>query len=350
MSGYLTNLVRRATALEPAVRPRLPSIFGPMPASEWDGPTETSDDNFASEVVAPRHENPMTRTSVRPPQTPVGREVPTRQASAPQRSTTSHPRASGIIAPPVGSIAAATGTDRPSAHPGEATAETVGVPLEPPPRAEPDDVVRSSGSTVEASGRASTRPISNAAQSSERRGHPSDAPLADPAPIAVSAPRRVNVKHPASDDRDEPPRIMATERAKAREAHNRIEPTGPLHVTRADLRPDITEPSHQSAVDWNDETARETIEPRATPRRRDEFDVRRGSSQAPAHSRQSQAARREGSRDERSTATEPVIQVTIGRVEVRASTSAEPRQKSRSSSGATSLDDYLRQRSGRSSP
>jgi hypothetical protein len=40
--------------------------------------------------------------------------------------------------------------------------------------------------------------------------------------------------------------------------------------------------------------------------------------------------------------------VTIGRIEVRATTAAEPRTKPRPASASTSLDDYLRQRSGRS--
>ena len=53
---------------------------------------------------------------------------------------------------------------------------------------------------------------------------------------------------------------------------------------------------------------------------------------------------------EHGSTVEPVIQVTIGKVEVKASVAAEPRQRPRSPGAATSLDDYLRQRSGRSRP
>jgi hypothetical protein len=61
------------------------------------------------------------------------------------------------------------------------------------------------------------------------------------------------------------------------------------------------------------------------------------------------APRREGeARDQRFAQASPSIQVTIGRIEVRATTAAEPRQKPKPSSGAASLDDYLRHRSGRS--
>jgi hypothetical protein len=66
-----------------------------------------------------------------------------------------------------------------------------------------------------------------------------------------------------------------------------------------------------------------------------------------AHITTTRLSRREGEqRDQR--ASPSTIQVTIGRIEVRAATVAEPRQKSRPSSGAASLEDYLRHRSGRS--
>lgn len=61
------------------------------------------------------------------------------------------------------------------------------------------------------------------------------------------------------------------------------------------------------------------------------------------------ARRDQEQRDQRVSQVSPsTIQVTIGRIEVRATTVAEPRQKSRPSSGATSLEAYLRHRSGRS--
>ena len=375
MSGYLTNLVRRATAPEPSVRPRLPSIFGPAPASTWDRPATASEVESHAEATAPRRENRGTAASAWPPQARAEGEFPTARAGALQRSATSPLRADGIIAPPVRSVVAAAGTDHPSVQPGDATAEAVTVALETPACAEPDDVarsnasmaktvgaqlqasaltapdekVRSHASTVEAVQPASTRPTSNMVQGGKRGGRSSDVPPADSAAVPVPVPRRVDLKHPASDGRDEPPPIMAAERAKAREARDRIEPVGPLHVARADLKPDIAEPSRQSSGDWSDETPGETTEFQATPRRRDESGTSRRWPQLPTHARQGRAARGEDPHDERATAAEPVIHVTIGRVEVRASMSAEPRQRTRSSTGATSLDDYLRQRSGRSS-
>jgi len=70
----------------------------------------------------------------------------------------------------------------------------------------------------------------------------------------------------------------------------------------------------------------------------------------PVRSRLSLPPRREAQAAERSRADDPIIQVTIGRVEVRAATAPEPRQKPRPANGATSLDDYLRLRSGQGKP
>lgn len=70
----------------------------------------------------------------------------------------------------------------------------------------------------------------------------------------------------------------------------------------------------------------------------------------PVRSRLSLPPRRDAQAAERSRADDPIIQVTIGRVEVRAATAPEPRPKPRPANGATSLDDYLRQRSGQGKP
>jgi hypothetical protein len=70
----------------------------------------------------------------------------------------------------------------------------------------------------------------------------------------------------------------------------------------------------------------------------------------PTHAPLGAFSRREGEpRDRQAAPVSPsTIQVTIGRIEVRATTAAEPRTKPRPASASTSLDDYLRQRSGRS--
>jgi hypothetical protein len=70
----------------------------------------------------------------------------------------------------------------------------------------------------------------------------------------------------------------------------------------------------------------------------------------PTHSRLGASSRREDeSRDRQAAPVSPAtIHVTIGRIEVRAATATEPRTKPRPASASPSLDDYLRQRSGRS--
>lgn len=379
MSGYLTNLVRRATAPEPAVRPRLPSIFGPVPAAAWDGQSAVSEDDSHTEAAAPRREDRAPAASAWPPQPLAEDELAAEQAVAPQRSAASPLRADGIIAPSAKSGMAAAGADRPFTQRGNAAAPAVSVPpeapagattddvarssvsttqtasarLQPPARA-PDAVVRSNDPAVETPRPASTRPTSNATQGSERGGRSSDAPPADPASDPVSVPRQVDLRHPASDDHDEPSRLMTAQRALGREPRDRVEPASPqvaraARLAHADLQPDITEPSPPSSLDWSEQTPGETAESEVTSRRRSGSDAGRRWPQVSAHAREDRDARNEAPHNERSAAAQPVVHVTIGRVEVRASMSAEPRQRTRSSTGTTSLDDYLRQRSGRSS-
>jgi hypothetical protein len=106
----------------------------------------------------------------------------------------------------------------------------------------------------------------------------------------------------------------------------------PLHAPRPDHR-------HDEAV-------------AAGPEQRDSTNARdaaRAAFPVPTRPRSGDPARRDDRPTERGSAVEPVIQVTIGRVEVKASVT-ESRQKPRPPSGASSLDDYLRQRSGRSRP
>lgn len=339
MSGYLANLVRRATALEPAIRPRLPSIFGPAPASAWDGPATVSEDDSHAESVAPRREDPASAASDWPTGATAKGELQAEQASAPQRPEASPLRADGIVAPSVRSVTATAVTDHPSTRPRNATTEAVSVPLEAPARAAADDVGGSSASTVQT--------VSAGLLSSVRTGaddvvRSNDAAIEAPRPAPTRA-----TSNAARDDRDEPLRLMMVQNAQVQNAPDRVEPTS-LWVAHADLKADVSEPPRQSSLDRSDQTSGETAEFEVTPRARNGSDKGRRWPQVSARARQDWAVRSEVSHDEHSLTAQPVVHVSIGRVEVRASMSAEPRQRARSSTGATSLDDYLRQRSGRS--
>jgi hypothetical protein len=74
---------------------------------------------------------------------------------------------------------------------------------------------------------------------------------------------------------------------------------------------------------------------------------------APARSGRTVAARAAAARDEGNAAaatTEPVVHVSIGRLEVRAAPVAAASPRRRESPQPSSLDDYLRQRGGKASP
>jgi hypothetical protein len=361
MSGYLANLVRRATALQPDIRPRLPSMFDPASALAWDAPAAVSEDGShadASRAVAshanasrvegaaPRREDPVSAATGWPADVPARDERPAEEASAPQRPAASPLRRGGVVTPSVRSVAATATTDHPSVRPDDVTTEAVGVPREAPARSAPDDVAGSSALTVQT---ARPRPQSPARTEADDVVRSND-PAVEP-PRSLSTRTTSNAMQDGGRDErssDVPPPMRA-QRAQVPEARDRVEPASP-EVAHADSKPDVAEPSQQSSLDRRDQTSGEPAEFEVTSRRRNGSDTGRTRLQATAHPRQDRAARSEAPHDERSPAAQPVVHVTIGRVEVRASMSAEPRQRTRPSTGTTSLDDYLRQRSGRSSP
>jgi hypothetical protein len=110
---------------------------------------------------------------------------------------------------------------------------------------------------------------------------------------------------------------------------------------RADPPLRASRPDHR-----HDEAAATSAEQRVSTNARD---AARAAVPVPTRPHSGDPARRDDRPTERGGPVEPVIQVTIGRVEVKASVT-ESRQKPRPPTSASSLDDYLRQRSGRSRP
>jgi hypothetical protein len=157
----------------------------------------------------------------------------------------------------------------------------------------------------------------------------------------------------------------ASHRAEAENPVGQSSPTQPLQTTTAKaafpsqqpdaepIKPELVRRIRQTGISLQSEAAERdapaigqlpilATKPRSG-------DGKTSASEA-AHVTIAKLSRREGERrDQLVSRTSPsTIQVTIGRIEVRASTVAEPRQKTRPSSGASSLEDYLRHRSGRS--
>lgn len=347
MSGYLTSLVERAIAPEPSIRPRLSPMFGPPmrgPAWEMSAPADEED---------------------------VGREPAGRRAGArtPPAAVPVQPIRS--VGAPVASAAdGAPDAERPVSKPGRAgtvrAARVATDPADDTDHAPREDVA---SGTVEASPRS---PASLRQDRRELTGDPSTLQqsnrvlpqqadrISDTARVALhkSEPanthdgggalsttieaRRLTPPHPgprteAARKVSDPPRqdqVGAGLLAARRNPHDESAPD-PSHRSRKSADADMDQLA-------DNRTPVVATKPVAVENDGPPISAARVAPKAPAL-RDREATDRRGSQT-----SEPAIQVTIGRIEVRAATVAEPRRKPAPSTGATSLEAYLRQRSGRS--
>ena len=340
MSEYLTSLITRAQAPELTIRPRLSSLFDrPILVPGWEMPARPSEENAEAAVV----DGPAAR----------------RPSTAPVRDQRS-PSQAGFYA---------AEADPADIHPPAVTSH----------RAAATNGVRTLNGTL----------------STDEKTHP-----VLPREVDAQGEARASTERPISgqknplqigeneilqlpDRNNDEPRDMAVE---FRAALRRFDGVATDKVSAASLRADAENPVGQNSPTQRLQTTipkapfpsqqpdAEAIKPELARRDRQtgislrseaaERDApaagqlpvlatkpRTGEGKTPAseaaHITTTRLSRREGEqRDQR--ASPSTIQVTIGRIEVRAATVAEPRQKSRPSSGATSLEDYLRHRSGRS--
>jgi len=345
MSGYLTSLVRRAMAPELSVRPRLPSMFGPppMPGPRLDSAMPVVEDEGVEETITPRRGKADARTlrAAAPASPAAAPEPPMPEATAPARpSAPPRPERHAIRS---ARPDAAAETDRPSPQQADAPRDEPSAPPEERRAVELRQPIRdvAERDAAEQEQQVPALPrLLGARTPDERSSEPSNARVARP----IVSPDRIEVKDAAKDDRGHPVPSAPADRPRLPQRADRVDPA--LRVTRTEIMPRPAEQApHSVGRDRDDQVtadARETAPAREPGRAPGE--------PLPVRSRLSLPPRRDDRAAERPTAPDPIIQVTIGRVEVRASTSPEPRQKPRPANGAGSLDDYLRQRSGRSRP
>jgi hypothetical protein len=337
MSGYLTSLVRRAAAPELSVRPWLSSIFGPpMPGPRVDIPMPLAEDGDAEGTIdgASPREIAETRTPRGAARSSGATESPARDAE-PLRRYEATPARSERFSTRSTPVATATGTDRLSPDQ-TAPQHKDSVPSEEPPATERRDAIRSIEERDPArplSLRASLRLRPQAETGGERRAQPLDADVRP-----VPSPAGIGAKDTATDNRDHP--ILTSDRSRVRQPLDGIELALRASQTEALLKP--TEPPRKIERESGTESIIEATV--TTPLRAPSAAVRQP---LPVRARVSLPPRRDHEISERPNAPDPIIQVTIGRVEVRASTPTEPRPRPRPANGATGLDDYLRQRAGR---
>jgi hypothetical protein len=358
MSGYLTSLVRRATAPEFWVRPRLSSIFGPpMSTPRLDIAASVAEDDGIEETIAraqpPRNATAFARQPALPPLTtaePQTHEAeaasPVRPAASPMQPAASAPRTESVRAPLRQGLATPR-IEGPSPHEANEPADRLDVASAPRVEdgergvlrrtAEPDSERGGPFPPVAAS-------LPPRVRAEPRREHVTE-PQHPHAMAAASSPN-IDAKEIIPEDRSFPAKLKAADRVSVRQPQRRIEPA--LRARQAEALGQPTEPPRNINIEGTSSSEHMAeAEAAVTARSREPSAAMR--EPLPVRSRVSLPSRRDQSIAEAAKAPDPVIQVTIGRVEVRASTPAEPRARPRPANGATGLDDYLRQRTGRGS-
>jgi hypothetical protein len=353
MSEYLTSLVRRALAPEISVRPRLSSVFDPpVRAPGWEMSAGALEEESA--------------------------ELEFVEGLTSRRASAALDRGSQAAAEFDVSAADPDGEDQPALVPRRATAGSV--------TRDAKNAASENSETRLTSPRendAQSEAVSLAEQPGPSRKRPSrESPLKTGGNERAVLPARINYKpkeagvelrvapqqtHGAASDKLRPASHLLDLRrpfghdtpttafeATAPEVASPGERRPEAHPARVGpIEPQLARPMRQRERSPPTETAEGEgsaigrLPVLATKPR--PADAKMPTSEPTPAMRATSSRRDQEQRDQRvSQASSSTIQVTIGRIEVRANTVAEPRQKSRPSSGATSLEDYLRHRSGRS--
>jgi hypothetical protein len=354
MSEYLTSLVRRALAPEVSVRPRLSSVFdAPVRAPGWEMservPEEASAElefvegltsRRASAALAPdRGSQAAAELDV----TAADPDDDGKPALVPRRAT-----ARSVTRDAKNAVSEDSETHPTSPRENDAQSEAVVLAEQPGPnrkRPSPESPSKTDGNESAAlpagiNDKPKETGVELRVAAQQTRGAASDK--------LRPASHLLDVRRPFGHDTPTTPfEATAPEAAspgKRPEAHpGRVGP----------IEPRLARPTRQSETSPPSETAeREAsaigrLPVLATKPR--PADAKMPTSEATHITLATPSGREREQREQRASQASPsTIQVTIGRIEVRATTVAEPRQKSRPSSAATSLEDYLRHRSGRS--
>jgi hypothetical protein len=334
MSEYLTSLVRRALAPELSVRPRLSSVFDPpVRAPGWEmsaGAPEEESAEFefvegltsrrASAALAPEGGSQAAAEFDVTAADPDGEEQP---ALVPRRAA-----ARSVTRDAKNAVSEASATHPASPRENDVQNEATVLPEKPgPSRKQPsrESLFKTGG---------------NERAAFPARGN--DKPNETGLEFRV-APQQT---HGAASDKLRP----ASYPLDVRRPFGHDTPTTPFEATAPEVASPGERPeAHPGRVGPIEPQLARPMRQRETSPPTETADAKMPTSEPTPATLATSSRRNQEQRDQRvSQASPSTIQVTIGRIEVRATTVAEPRQKSRPSSGATSLEDYLRHRSRRS--
>jgi hypothetical protein len=326
MSAYLTSMVRRSLAPDLSIRPRLSSMFdAPAQGLGWDGPA------FEQSAEAEMHADIARAGDAGGPlSTPAGpndRADRQQQARAPLQERS-------ILA--AGDTSEPIATDTPTAatvrrH--DAARIPVDTALVQQDRQEPE-IEKLSGALRDPGPVRAPRSALHGSRVS-REPATAHAPQADGPRETQEERRNTTPRQPI-----EPARRVPTRREAQLAAARRL-----LHADLARRLPD-------SPREAEDTDSTDSAEPQSVSTR---FPASKSAAQnhvrrhpAMPSSPFAQRANRAHETADRSEAPkpEPTIEVTIGRIEVRAATTATPSRKPSPTTGAPSLEDFLRGRPG----
>ena len=317
MSDYLGNLLARSTNPKDVVQPRPMSLFEPLPGTAWSP---------SGHLPAPEAEEGE----------PVSRDW-TLDASETMQSTGRHPRPSPLVADPSGKGGSPgflppradlrAGSPEPQQLPALASHRLDRAKAEPL-RIQPVP----SSAHVGTAPSPSMRVQPGSVRTIESGPPQSGAVQSAPAPAAT---------HAAWSDAPLP----VTERA----AQPDIEPTVKHTLIERIIRQTASPPNPAAGACSQDPPPRSLAEPESRPPAKAVTPqsgpvlplpvVARPQARPETQPRLSSAA-------EQATKPEPIIHVTIGRIEVRATPASSPPRKQTPAASMMSLEDYLRQRNG----
>ncbi|MEK6374864.1 MAG: hypothetical protein AABO58_19470 [Acidobacteriota bacterium] len=349
MSDFLHNLAARTLATVPAIRPRLASLYEPpQPAAELTLETialqeEAEEQRRRPVPPEPRPADAAPLREARPHETPQGETFPREAASSREtslRETPPHetplretslrqtsppevrPPAIAAPAPP----AATPVSERANLHPLDAARPA---PPKPGVAARETTVVR--------------RPVAPPPEPPRRRdviSRRSEPPPAHSVVVAPSDPpsHADNAAQPRPAAITEAPPAMRRATIASQTLTESAHAPSPVTVIPALL--DVSRPPEATP---STPAARTAITPRPVPPRALRVTPSKIAIEPPT------ARRGEAQREPAASETQPpAIQVTIGRVEVRAVPAAEPpARKPAPASGLMNLDEYLRRREGK---
>jgi hypothetical protein len=343
MSEYLTSLITRAQAPELTIRPRLSSMFDPpILVPGWEMPARASDENTeAAGVDGPAARRPSTAPA-RDQRSQSQAEVYAAEADRADidQSAVIPRRAAATSAVRAANNVVISGDKPNPVLPREVDAQgEARASAERPISGQRNPVQIGKNEILQLPDQSNDKPRDMAVEFRAALGR-FDGVAPDKVPTAS---HRADAENPVGQN--SPTRSLQTTTPKA--SFPRQQPDA------EPIKPELPRPIRQTGISLRSEAAEQdapAIGQLPVLAIKARFGDGKPSASEAAHITIGKLSRREGERHDQpvSRASPSTIQVTIGRIEVRATTVAEPRQKTRPSSGASSLEDYLRHRSGRS--